>query len=202
MKIFLTNAGKTIVELIEFIYNYKFIKLEEILMPKEPVMKVFIAGEGGVGKTTMVERTVKGIFNANTIMTIGVGHQVKHIKTSKGHDIQLQIWDLGGEDRFRFILPMYIKGSIAGMVVFDTTRYSSFKNLYDGWMETIRETVPDIPLVLIGTKTDLPGANCDQSIYQDLIDKFKIDHLYFTSSKTGEQVEDAFQHLADYFDDL
>ncbi len=166
-------------------------------MSEAPLMKVFLAGEGGVGKSSMVERFVKGVFNENMIMTIGVSHSVKFVTASNGKKVELQIWDLGGEDRFRFVVPAYIKGSSAGLVVFDTTRYSTYKNLEREWMELIRENLPDTPMILVGTKMDLDDSNNDPESYDDLVKKFNVEEVLFTSAKTGENVEKVFQKLAD-----
>jgi small GTP-binding protein len=166
-------------------------------MSEAPLMKVFIAGEGGVGKSSMVERFVKGVFNPNMIMTIGVSHSVKFVTASNGKKVELQIWDLGGEDRFRFVVPAYIKGSTAGLVVFDTTRYSTYKNLEREWMELIRDNLPDTPIILIGAKMDSGDSNNDPESYEELMKKFHVDEILFTSAKTGENVEKVFKRLAD-----
>ncbi|MHA1674970.1 MAG: Rab family GTPase [Promethearchaeota archaeon] len=161
-----------------------------------PVMKVFFSGEGGVGKTTFVERFVTGIFNPNMIMTIGVNHAVKTMKTTDERDVTLQIWDLGGEDRFRFVVQNYVKGSNAGVVAFDLSRMSSYVNLED-WLEVIREVIPDTPIFLLGMKKDLAGDSIDVANYQELITKYNLEKLILTSSRTGEGVEETFKCLAD-----
>jgi small GTP-binding protein len=152
------------------------------------IAKVFIAGEGGVGKSTMVERYVKGVWNPNLIMTIGVNHSTKTIG-----DITLQIWDLGGEDRFRFILPRYIQGSFAGLLVFDTTRFNTFLNLEE-WVKLIQKNSP-IPMILIGTKADLDSASNDFKVYEEFVQEHKFEGFYLTSSKSGKNIEEAFNHL-------
>ncbi|MHA1777094.1 MAG: Rab family GTPase [Promethearchaeota archaeon] len=161
-----------------------------------PVMKVFFAGEGGVGKTTFVERFVTGMFNPSMIMTIGVNHAVKTMKTSDGRNVTLQVWDLGGEERFRFVVQNYVKGSNAGAVCFDLTRMSTYLNL-DEWLGIIREILPDIPLYLLGMKRDLAEGDVDVDNYQDLIDKYHLERLILTSSVTGEGVDETFQSMAD-----
>ncbi len=70
------------------------------------VLKVMVAGDSGVGKTTLIRMFVSGIFDAATRMTIGVQFHVKSI-TYEGRPVSLQLWDLGGQDHFRFILPSY-----------------------------------------------------------------------------------------------
>ena len=169
-------------------------------MSNIPVFKVFVAGDGGVGKSTMVERFVKGIFIENMIITIGVNHFVQDMQTKAKTDIKLQIWDLGGEDRFSFIVKTYVRGAGAGFVVFDTTRYSSYKNLGIRWLPGIRDELPDVPLILIGTKKDLEGANTDPESYKHLMEEFNIKQIIFTSSKTGEKISESFQILANIYD--
>ena len=166
-------------------------------MTEIPVIKIFVAGPGSVGKTTMVERYVTGIFNPKMILTIGVNHAVKTVKTSDGRECTLQIWDLGGEERFRFFLEGYIKGSTAGMAAFDLSSFSTYEALRD-WLVLIRKMLPDIPLLLIGMKADLKKAQKNVSLYQSYMKEFHLEELIFTSSKTGENIEHIFQKLADY----
>lgn len=168
-------------------------------MPVNPIIKIFLAGEGGVGKTTMVDRYVKGEFNPNTIMTIGVNHATKNVISSKSNPYTLQIWDLGGEDRFRFILPMYVKGSQAGMIVFDSSRFSTFKHLGD-WLALIRETVPEVPIVLIGTKVDIPDATTDSKTYDEFVKEQKLAGFFLTSSKDGTNIDKAFDFLVELYE--
>jgi len=168
-------------------------------MPNARIIKVFIAGEGGVGKTTMVDRFVKGTFNPNTIMTIGANFAVKNLKMSTGQEVTLQIWDLGGEDRFKFILPRYIKGSEAGIIAFDSTRYSTFRNL-DVWLNLIRDNVPDIGLILVGTKADLENGSPDTSAFEEYVKEKKLNAFFLTSSKSGQNIDSVFQKLVEMFE--
>jgi len=70
------------------------------------VLKVMVAGNGGVGKTTLLRKFVSGTFDAATGMTIGVQFHVKEV-TFDGQPVSLQLWGLGGQDHFRFMLPSY-----------------------------------------------------------------------------------------------
>lgn len=86
------------------------------------VYKLVVAGEGGVGKTTLIIRYCEGIFKHDTRTTVGVGFASKEVQLH-GESIKLQIWDFGGEERFRFILPAYCKGANAAILAFDSTRF-------------------------------------------------------------------------------
>ena len=146
----------------------------------------------------MVDRTVTGMFNPNLILTIGVNHAVKTLTTTgeNPRKVTLQIWDLGGEDRFKFVVKNYVKGSTAGIVAFDTTRFSTYQNLSE-WLDIIRVVLPTQPIYLVGMKIDLESANIDPSNYQDLIKKYNLTDLIFTSAKSGAHVDRTFQLLAD-----
>jgi len=59
------------------------------------LLKIITAGDGGVGKTTLLYRYVEGRFLADTKMTLGVEFFIKELNI-KGESISLQIWDFGG----------------------------------------------------------------------------------------------------------
>ena len=52
-------------------------------MSRPLVLKILLAGDGGVGKTTLLHKYVKGEFLADTKMTIGVEFFIKEIEVVK-----------------------------------------------------------------------------------------------------------------------
>jgi len=121
--------------------------------------KICLFGEGGVGKTSLTKRFLTGIFELNTQMTMGAQIYVKYMEVKK-MKVALQIWDFGGEEQFRFLLPSYSKGSSGGVYMFDITRYESMKKIYQ-WLDLFREGLKDqeseapIPILMVGGKIDL-----------------------------------------------
>ena len=161
--------------------------------------KICIFGDGGVGKTTLLNRYVTGVFTESTIMTIGVDFKVKKLEI-EGVEISLQIWDFAGEDRFRFLLPAYVKGSQGGIFMFDTTRFTSLENI-EAWSEVIEKFTDDnekpLPVVLVGGKIDLEKIRAVPREYGPEICEDKemfIDYIE-CSSKTGENVQLIFERL-------
>ncbi len=163
------------------------------------LFKCVVLGDGGVGKTALTLRFSKGFFTEDYKMTIGVDFHVKTIavNTEEGElKAKLQIWDTGGQERFSSIRPMYYKGALGGLLIFDVTSYESFQHL-PNWIEEIRaNTNIVIPLLLVGNKSDLEDQ---RAVFAEEINDFtRKFNLYYmeTSAKTGDGVGDCFYILA------
>jgi len=158
------------------------------------VLKVMVAGDGGVGKTTLIQKFVSGSFDEATRMTIGVQFHVKNM-TYEERPVSLQLWDLGGQDHFRFMLPSYTFGARGAILLYDTTRTSSLDSLEE-WVKICRTYAKDIPILFCATKTDLVGSRCisvarARSLLQPL---GLFDHVE-VSAKTGANVERVFEMI-------
>jgi small GTP-binding protein len=155
--------------------------------------KCIVAGDGGTGKTTLINRYMTNKFSVDTKVTIGAGFYTKTLEIEDAL-IKLQIWDFGGEKRFRFILPTYCKGAHGVIMAFDLTRLPTLVGL-DEWIDIIKKNADSPKIILIGTKLDL-GQMVDDNIIQEFIEKNKeIASVYKTSSKTGENVEEVFAQM-------
>ena len=161
------------------------------------VFKVVIFGDGGVGKTTLTQKFVSGIFMDDTKMTIGAQFHVKTLDL-EGKKVALQIWDFAGERQFRFMLPSYLRGSAGAIFMYDTTRYSSLKNL-DDWLQVLtseNDTLHHIPVLMIGGKSDLiDKRSVDKEFASELAIEKGFSAVYECSSKTGENVDVIFHQL-------
>lgn len=160
------------------------------------VYKLVVAGEGGVGKTTLIIRYCEGIFKHDTRTTVGVGFASKEVNMNE-ETIKLQIWDFGGEERFRFILPAYCKGANAAILAFDTTRFQSVRNLPE-WVGIIRKNSGNIPMILVGTKVDMDEKRTvKREEGEQFSRKNELSGYYDVSSKTGLNVDTVFAKVAE-----
>ena len=163
------------------------------------LFKSIVVGDGGVGKTALTLRFSKGFFTEDYKMTIGVDFHVKTIELDTEEEpirCKLQLWDTGGQERFSSIRPMYYRGSLGAVLVFDLTNSASFEHLPQ-WIEEVRANIKaEIPLLLVGNKSDLIDQ---RTISVDEVNRFTKDfNLYYmeTSAKTGDGVGDCFYILA------
>lgn len=158
------------------------------------VFKLCIFGDGGVGKTTLTQRYVTGLFDGGTRMTIGSDFHIKKVDVD-GTKVMLQIWDFAGERQFRFLLPTYIKGASGGIFMYDITRFSTLKNLNE-WMEVLEKGLmpgQKLPLILVGGKADLDDRRAvPKNPMEILPPDFNFVGHTECSSKTGNNVEEVF----------
>jgi len=161
------------------------------------VYKLSVIGDQGVGKTSMVQRFVHGIFQADYKATIGTFISKKECKFDElNTSVRFMIWDLAGQPQFERLWPDYITDSRAGIIVFDITNRESFDQVMK-WYKIITEVaLPDIILILVGNKVDLKTTRIisideGKQLAKDL-------GIYYmeTSAKTNENVEDLFEWIA------
>ena len=118
--------------------------------------KVVIFGDAGTGKTTLTQRFLTNLFKSDSQMTIGVDFEVKSLEVSE-KKVKLQIWDFGGEERFRFLLPTYVRGANGALFMYDITNYSSLAHI-DDWLIIVRKEIrveDTFPIIVVGGKADL-----------------------------------------------
>jgi len=164
------------------------------------IYKIVIGGAGGVGKTTLLLRYLQGIFKEDTGITIGVSFFNKSVQRS-GAFVNLAIWDLGGQERFRVVQPHYVLGAKAAIVFFDMARPETMQQIKE-WVTMFRDNVhTSIPIILCGTKQDLLQQESVKKVYNEAVkavDILGLDHFYPTSAKNGLNVEAVFNHIVDF----
>jgi small GTP-binding protein len=143
----------------------------------------------------MIKQYIKGSFAKDYKMTIGTDIFTKDVITDE-HTITLSIWDIAGQDRFKFFRQSFYRGASGAMVVFDLTRYPTFNPNVVNWLKELWGFTGRIPVVLIGNKVDLEDLrNVRQADVQEFADKIPCKYIE-TSAKTGTQVNEAFYELA------
>jgi len=164
---------------------------------KRHFIKVLIVGDGGVGKTTLIQRFIFGEF-LQMKMTVGTDI-LSHTKIyNDDTKLEVQLWDFAGERRFRFFLPSYCRGAKGCLLCYDITREYSFQNLAE-WYKIIKDNAPNPIIFLVGCKFDLEqDCRVIESKKAKMFQKnYKIHQFYETSSKSGYNIKELFDSLID-----
>jgi len=159
--------------------------------------KVLLLGDASVGKTSFTKRYCYNIFNPSERLTIGVDFHVKTIDLH-GKKVKLQIWDIGGEERFRFLLPTYCLGANAAFLLYDITRPQTLDNISE-WTNIVRQKGGPVPIMLVGSKIDLEKTqrNILREYGIQIAEKHKMTSFGEISSKTGQNVTKTFEVLTE-----
>lgn len=163
--------------------------------------KVVMIGAGGSGKTALVNRFLTHKFSEEYIVTIGSQFAVKTVEVEAANGrsvvVKLLVWDLAGQQRFDFIRGSYYRGSKGALLVFDTTRKSTWLEL-PKWIKETEDALGErIPIILLANKVDLVEHRV---ITREMGEQFTREHgltgYLETSALTGQNVEEAFNILA------
>ncbi len=174
-------------------------------LAKKHNFKIALLGEPMVGKTSLIQRYVEGMFTEGYKSTIGVDFLVKETKlkdergTTQYHVI-LQIWDIAGQSLFTSYQNLYLANTHGAFLVFDLERIETLKRL-NYWYNALRKASSLAKVFIIGNKLDLIEDKKPSPLekLRKEADKFaksiNAGGYIFTSAKTGENVEQAFTQL-------
>ena len=153
--------------------------------------KIVLLGHFGVGKTSLMRRFIDDTFSEEYKVTLGVQIQKKVVELKNSKKLSLIIWDVEGNTTVKNARLSYLLGSNGFIYVFDATRMDTFSELNEE-IEFLKENYPNAKVKVIGNKIDLVGK---QSLVDILASK-KIKYDYLASAKSGENVNQMFQELA------
>jgi len=162
--------------------------------------KITVIGDGGVGKTSLIQRYTNETFKKNYIKTMAVQLSV-YDKNIKGDNVKLLFWDIAGQDDFNFLRPSFFKNSRAAIIVYsledNELGADSFEHIPD-WTKDIHSYCGEIPVVVFANKVDLVDEKkLDISKIAERVKKEKFLGYFITSAKTGQGVIEAFDTIID-----
>ncbi len=159
---------------------------------KSYALKIIVVGDPAVGKSSLIRRHADDKFEDSYAPTIGTDFILKVVKL-EDMEITCTIWDIGGHESFMNIRNVYYEGADSAVIVYDTTRENTFKNVKK-WYKDFTKTIGIIPTLILGNKSDLE-RNVKKAAGEKLA--LELHALFYESSaKTGENVNTAFGHLA------
>ncbi|KAM7262040.1 hypothetical protein ACFE04_021117 [Oxalis oulophora] len=180
--------------------------------------KLVFLGDQSVGKTSIITRFMYDKFDTTYQATIGIDflsktmyledrtnsyadglkliHQLRLFKLLRFYEVVISDQDTAGQERFRSLIPSYIRDSSVAVVVYDVANRQSFLNT-SKWIEEVRtERGSDVIIVLVGNKTDLVDKR--QVSIEEGDGKAREFGVMFieTSAKAGFNIKPLFRKIA------
>lgn len=127
-------------------------------MSKPAFLKVVLLGDGGVGKSSLIQRFVSNKFDPSLFHTIGVEFLNKDLEV-EGERYTLQIWDTAGQERFKSLRTPFYRGSDCCLLTYAIDDPQSFQNVAMWKKEFLYyadvKDPENFPFVVLGNKSDL-----------------------------------------------
>ncbi|XP_047297575.1 ras-related protein Rab-36 isoform X9 [Homo sapiens] len=121
--------------------------------------KVVVVGDLYVGKTSLIHRFCKNVFDRDYKATIGVDFEIERFEIA-GIPYSLQIWDTAGQEKFKCIASAYYRGAQVIITAFDLTDVQTLEHTRQWLEDALRENEAGSCFIfLVGTKKDLLGPH-------------------------------------------
>ena len=163
------------------------------------MLKVITLGGTGVGKTCILQRYIHGpqFDFTRVVATVGAKTDFKTVPY-KGISFKIQMEDTVGQERYRSIIPMYLRDANAILLAFDTTERKSFADDVPYYIELLssRFDSREVSLVLVGNKVDQARRQVGQREASALAKRYGMPYIE-TSVKTGHNIEKLFEMVVE-----
>ena len=131
--------------------------------------------------------------------TIGAAFNTLKIPINE-KNIELQVFDCAGSDRFNTLLPIYLRGVYYCILIYSVDDLDSQKSILARWAEYIQEH-NITHLYIVGNKIDLGFHDTHTEFLEKVRECFNPDIVqvkyYLTSAKTGEGIYNLFTQIAE-----
>lgn len=106
--------------------------------------KVIFLGEGGTGKTSIINNILGKDFEVETIITAASGGSEKINMKIDNKNLNVDIWDTNGQERFRAIAKLNYKKADVAILVYDITNTKSFDEIQNYWVNELKNNTDDL----------------------------------------------------------
>ena len=149
--------------------------------------KIIFVGDAATGKTSIINRIIDNPFNDTYEVSIGIDFMSKNIRF-RGQNIKIQIWDSAGQEKYKGLIPSYVRNSSIVFIVYDISNRSSFDNI-PNWISFVKN-IEKTTMILCGNKNDL-DRDVNKNEAEDLAKREGL--LFFEcSAKTNENIKNMF----------
>jgi len=180
---------------------------------EDVLKKVVLLGDSAVGKTSLMNRFIKNMFDDSYISTVGAKVSKKVVNVSLDdvdYAVSFMLWDIIGSEGFKSTQSRHIAGLNGAIIVADLSRPETIKKLEEYWIPLLEETTAGVmpPILFVGNKQDLVDEEASIKAiteFKDMDSRVRTENIVqrydvlepyvVTSAKTGHGVEEGFGTL-------
>ena len=121
---------------------------------EEEELKVILVGEMGTGKTSLINTAI-GLKFQEKLASTTTNSIVNKVMKINGKSYSINLWDTIGQEKYRSLTKIFLKGSKIVIFVYDITNLQSFQEL-NYWFDCTKDIINEkIVMGIVGNKSDL-----------------------------------------------
>ena len=158
-------------------------------------IKITLIGGTGVGKTCIIKRYTEGSFDDNSPATTGGSYSNKII-TIDNIDVNLDLWDTAGQEKYRSLGRHFYKNAYIVCLVYDITNHESFEELKEKWYKDLKMYGEKYTVIaVVGNKSDCyEKEKVSEEEAREYAKSIKAQFM-LTSAKKGNNIDVLFETL-------
>lgn len=127
--------------------------------------------------------------------TVGIDFVTKTMQI-EGQTLRLQLWDTAGQQRFRALIPSYVRDADACLIVIDVSIRASLEGV-DRWLDFVRESRGQQAMIfLVGNKSDIAQREVSKKQLEDYAEKNRYPYIE-VSAKSGSNIALLFRKISE-----
>ncbi|KAM3125360.1 hypothetical protein CJJ07_001521 [Candidozyma auris] len=160
-------------------------------------MKLVVVGDGGCGKTCLLVSYAQNKFPEIYVPTIFENY-VTSVQAPNGKTIELALWDTAGQEEYDRLRPLSYPDSDIIVICFAVDNLTSLQNIKDTWFPEVNHFCPGVPVLLVGTKSDL-AHEMDPDLPLQVAHEMGAIGYISCSAKTMFNVQEVFNFALNHF---
>ncbi|CAN1757818.1 Rac-like GTP-binding protein ARAC1 [Linum perenne] len=154
-------------------------------------IKCVTVGDGAVGKTCLLISYTSNTFPTDYVPTVFDNFSANVVVN--GATVNLGLWDTAGQEDYNRLRPLSYRGADVFILAFSLISKASYENVSKKWIPELKHYAPGVPIILVGTKLDHPGAVPISTAQGEELRKLIGAPAYIEcSAKTQENVKAVF----------